>query len=70
MCFGDLAYYFLEILDTCNYVVLLSCKGNDDSSNDIPGAYIGIVVGVSIIMIIILAIMTIYCFYALRKGTM
>ena len=62
---------FLELLDTCNYVVLLLCKGNnDDSSNDVPGVYIGIVVGVSIIVIIILTIMTIYCFYALRKGRM
>jgi len=51
------------------YALNLS-KGNDDNSNGVPGVYIGIIVGVSAIVILILITMVVYLLYAFKRGRM
>lgn len=44
-------------------------QGNEgDDSSGIPGVYIGIIVGVSAIVIIIFVVMVLYCLYAFKRG--
>jgi len=66
----DISFITYESAILYYYIVLqiFNLLSKDDNSSEIPGVYIGVIVGVSAIVIIILVIMILYCIYACTIG--